>query len=139
MTGLLDDQKVKENAIGNGRSSLVREAWDMEVYKLAYSISLDVHKRTLAFPAIERFELASQMRRCSKGICANLVEGFAKQPFSTAEFKRFISMAIGSAAEMQVWTNYSLDLGYIENFVASIWRAEYRSISRMLMKLSKNT
>ncbi len=117
------------------KSRLVREAWDLEVYKRAYSVSLSIHKLTKQFPQEERFELASQMRKCSKSICANLVEGFAKQPFSDAEFKRFITMSVGSAAEMQVWLQYSIDLGYIVPQDGESLRDNYRSISQMLMKL----
>ena len=54
------------------------------------------------------------MRRASKGICANIAEGFGKQNVSKPEFKRFLLMAMGSADEMRVWARYSLDLGHIE-------------------------
>ncbi|TGV76028.1 four helix bundle protein, partial [Mesorhizobium sp. M2D.F.Ca.ET.145.01.1.1] len=57
----------------------VKRAKDLEVYKRAYMVSLTVHKATLAFPKIEQYALADQLRRSSKGICANLAEGFAKQ------------------------------------------------------------
>lgn len=133
MTGLLDDSMTRETAYK--KTGLVREAWELEVYKRAYSVSLAIHKITKQFPPEERFELASQMRKCSKSICANLVEGFAKQPFSDAEFKRFIAIAIGSAAEMQVWLQYSADLNYIDPQMAVSFRKDYSSISQMLMKL----
>ena len=86
----------------------------LEVFQRAYRLSLEVHKASLEFPAIERFALADQIRRASKSICANLVEGFAKQSSSPAEFRRFVSMALGSADEMRLWSRYCLDLGYID-------------------------
>ena len=46
-------------------------------------------------PKVEQFDLASQIRRASKSICANVAEGFGKQGRSKAEFKRYIQMSIG--------------------------------------------
>lgn len=120
-------------------TKLIKEFSDLEVYKLAYAVSLEIHKASLEFPKIEQFALASQIGRCSKSICANLAEGFAKQADSYPEFNRFISIAIGSSSEMQVWVQYALDLEYITPKQASAWQENYRSISRMLQKLrSKN-
>ena len=50
-------------------------------------------------------------------------------------FGRFLMMAIGSADEMQVWTMYCRDLGYIGSEVAERWQGEYREIARMLCGL----
>jgi four helix bundle protein len=87
---------------------------DLEVFQRAYRISLKVHRKTLLFPKEEQYGLADQMRKASKSICVNLAEGFGKQDQSSAEFKRYISIAIGSSDEMRVWLRYSLDLEYIE-------------------------
>ncbi|WP_320232852.1 four helix bundle protein [Mesorhizobium montanum] len=91
----------------------VGRARELEVYKRAYVVSLEIHKATLAFPKIEQYALADQLRRSSKAICANLAEGFAKQPHSKAEFARFISMAMGSCSEVETWISYAFDLEYI--------------------------
>ena len=59
---------------------------DLAVFKLAYRVSLEIHRASLDFPAIEQRALADQIRRASKSICANLAEGFGRQGVSTAEF-----------------------------------------------------
>ena len=51
---------------------------DLEVFKKAYRISLDVHPQSLNFPSIEQYALGDQVRR-AKAICANLAEGFGRQ------------------------------------------------------------
>ncbi|TGP25104.1 MULTISPECIES: four helix bundle protein [unclassified Mesorhizobium] len=61
--------------------SYIKRAKDLEVYRRAYAVSLEVHKATLVFPKIEQYALADQMRRSSKAICANLAEGFAVVAF----------------------------------------------------------
>src|SRR5215813_11589179 len=108
---------------------------DLEVFRRAYRLSLEVHRASLEFPRIEQFALADQIRRASKSICANLAEGFGRQQQSKPEFRRFVMMALGSADEMQVWTLYCRDLGYIGSETAERWRGEYREIARMLSGL----
>jgi four helix bundle protein len=79
--------------------------------------------------------LADQLRRASKSICANLAEGFAKQSYSAAEYRRYLTVAIGSSDETQLWLRYCIDLGYIEDVVGQRWIADYVEISRMLQGL----
>src|SRR3989338_8765543 len=111
---------------------------DLEVFKRAYRVSLEEHRISLKFPQIEQYGLADQIRRASKSICANLAEGFGKQSQSTAEFKRYIQISIGSADEMRAWIRYCLDLGYIEQPQWQSWRDEYQEIARMLQGLAKS-
>ena len=108
---------------------------DLEVFKRAYRISLDVHRTSLGFAAVEQRALADQIRRASKSIPANLAEGFARQGRSPADFRRFIVMAMGSSDEMRVWLRYCLDLGYIDETTWRLWRDEYQAVSKMLAGL----
>ena len=111
---------------------------DLEVFQRAYRISLEVHRKSLEFPAIEQRALGDQARRASKSICANVAEGFAKQGSSAAEFKRYLLMATGSSDEMRVWARYCRDLGYIDEPTWQRWRDEYHEIAKMLQGLSRN-
>ena len=121
---------LEHEAAGTPRVSSVE---DLEVFRRAYAISLDLHQASLKFPKIEQFGgLADQVRRASKSICANLAEGFGKQRQSNLEFKRYLLIAIGSADEMQVWLKYCSDLEYLERKTCENWRDEYRQIARML-------
>ena len=108
---------------------------DLEVFKRAYRASLAVHRASLTFPSIEQQALADQLRRASKSVCANLAEGFARQSAQPADFRRFVTMALGSSDEMRVWLRYGLDLGYIEEPSWQAWRQDYQEISKMLQGL----
>ena len=116
-------------------SERIERVEDLEVFRRAYRLSLELHRSSLEFPRIEQFALADQVRRASKSIGANLAEGFGRQQQSRPEFRRFLIMAVGSADEMQVWVLYCRDLGYIASDVAERWRGEYREIARMLAGL----
>jgi four helix bundle protein len=110
---------------------------DLEVFKKAYRLSLEVHRKTLEFPQIEQRALADQLRRCSKSICANLAEGFGKQQASRREFGRFIAMALGSSDEMRVWLRYALDLDYVDEDQWRAWRDGYQEVAQMLQGLRR--
>ncbi len=111
---------------------------DLEVFQRAYRLSLEVHRESLGFPAVEQRGMADQIRRASKSICANLAEGYGKRKQSVAEFKRFVLMAIGSADEMRVWLRYCFDLGYIGSDKWEGWRLEYKEIVKMLQGLHRS-
>lgn len=132
---MMDDPMIREETVTALRPKLVRDPWDLEVFKRAYAVSIALHKKTLEFPKIEQYALASQIRRASKSICANIGEGFIKQKYSRAEFARFITIAEASACETQIWLRYAVDLGYITQSEFETWSAEFSGIAAMLAKL----
>ena len=114
------------------KKSVIRSVEDLDVYRKAYALALEVHKFTLGLPKIEQYALGDQMRRASKSVCANLAEGFARQRASSAEFHRFLMMAVSSGDEMRVWLRFCRDLGYLCEETAKEWRQNYAEIARML-------
>ena len=116
-----------------------RERWsveDLDVFKRAYRLSLELHRISLDFPKIEQFGgLADQLRRASKSVCSLIAEGAGRQQDSPREFARYLTMAIGSAEETRLWCSYCFDLGYVESEQAMRWRDECHHIIRMLQGL----
>lgn len=111
----------------------LRSVEDMDVFRLAYELSLQVHRRSLGFPKTEQYGgLADQLRRSSKSICALIAEGSGRQRGSRAEFRRYVIMALGSADETQLWCRYAADLGYVERATCEAWRDGYGRVARML-------
>ena len=114
------------------RDTAVRSFEDLEVYRRAYKVALELHKSSLNFPKHEQYALADQIRRASKSVCANLAEGFARQRSSSADFHRFIVLALGSSDEMKVWLSFCSDLDYVSVEDVKRLKAEYSEIARML-------
>jgi four helix bundle protein len=112
--------------------NVVRSFEDLEVYQRAYRLALELHKVSLHFPKIEQFALADQIRRASKSVCANIAEGFARQRGSSADFHRFLVMALGSSDEMKVWLSFCADLEHVSAADAKRMRDEYAIVARML-------
>ena len=64
------------------------------------------------FPKDERYALIDQIRRSSRAVCSNVVEGFAKRRHE-AVFKNSLSNSLGEAEETKVWLDFALDCGYL--------------------------
>ena len=124
-----------KQAAWNMTSLLVQHFRDLDVYNKAFDISVEIHTQSLQFPKTEQFAMGDQIRRASKSICANIAEGFGKQRGSRKEFKRYLTIAQGSAHEMLVWISYCKELSLITDDMATKWEAEYNSIIRMLGSL----
>ncbi|MGB3340780.1 MAG: four helix bundle protein [bacterium] len=111
----------------------IRTVWDMNVFKLAHELTLEIYKITSKFPKIELYALASQMRRAASSIPMNIAEGAARN--SRAEYRRFVSIAKGSAGEISYQIILSRDLGYIDPDNSKILSDNYDRIGRMLTRL----
>jgi four helix bundle protein len=115
------------------------DAWKLKVFQRAYRLSLELHRVSLSWPRVEQYGgVADQLRRASKSVCALLVEGAGRQPGSDAEFRRYLSMAIGSADEARLWCDYAADLDYVDRAQALAWQDELSQIARMLHGLRNN-
>src|SRR5271163_3701496 len=87
-------------------------AEDLDVFKRAYALSIQLHRASLNFPKIEQYAgLADQLRRASKSVCGLIVEGGGRQAASPREFGRYLVMAVGSAEEARLWLRIRRGLG----------------------------
>lgn len=71
---------------------------DLDIYKLAYKLAIDVHKMTMTLPKFEMYEQGSQVRRSSKSEKDNIAEGFGRRRYKD-EFIRFLVFAHASCDE----------------------------------------
>jgi len=71
---------------------------ELDVYKLAYRLAIEVHKMTMTLPKYELYEQGSQVRRSSKSIKDNIAEGFGRRRYKD-EFVRFLVFAHSSCDE----------------------------------------
>ena len=113
-----------------------KDVEDLEVFRRAYALSLELHRASLKWPSAEQHGgIASQVRRSSKSVCALLVEGAGRLRRSRLEFGRYLVMALASADETRLWCRYAEDLGYTAAEQAAAWRDAYGGIARMLQGL----
>jgi four helix bundle protein len=107
----------------------------LEVFSKSHHLVLDVYQVTAKFPPGERFGLVPQMRRAVVSIPANLIEG--SERVGRLEYRRFVSIAKGSAGELRYYLLLAKDLGYISAEEYSRFRREIEEIGKMLNGLVK--
>ena len=70
----------------------------LEIWQLAREVVLEIHKMSLNLPKFEMYEEGSQIRRSSKSVKSNLVEGYGRRNYKN-EYIRFITFALASNDE----------------------------------------
>jgi len=70
----------------------------LEVYQLAHDLGVRVHKMTMNLPKFEMYEEGSQIRRSSKSVSSNIVEGYVLRKYKN-EFLHYLYRAHASSEE----------------------------------------
>ena len=70
----------------------------LEIWQLAREVVIEIHKMSLTLPKFEMYEEGSQIRRSSKSVKSNLVEGYGRRNYKN-EYIRFITFALASNDE----------------------------------------
>ena len=108
----------------------------LNVYKKSYEQLMEVYRIIKAFPEEERFNVTSQLRRAATSIPLNIAEGYSKKSRS-AEYCRYLMIAVGSGSEVQVLLDICKDLRYLDADVYQRMYTQYTDIRRMLYGLMK--
>ena len=90
----------------------------------------EIYQLTQGFPVDERFGLVSQMRRSSISIPSNIAEGFRRN--ANKEFARFVSISMGSGAELETQIEIAMRLGYLSEEKGMIVLSEAEEVMRIL-------
>ena len=69
-----------------------------EAWKLAHELALEIYRISERWPAAERYQLTSQVRRAALSVPTNIAEGSAKK--GVREFGRYLDIARGSLSEL---------------------------------------
>lgn len=109
---------------------------EMDVFRLSHELTLEVYNYTKQYPSEEKFGLVSQMRRSVSSIPMNLMEGSHRN--NRKEYRQFVGIAKGSAAELKYQLLLSKDLRYIEENDFKKLPEINNRVLQMLEKLSSS-
>jgi four helix bundle protein len=113
---------------------VIKSYRDLDVYQRAKALVVPIHKLVEDFPSHEKYGLCDQMRRASKSVVANIVEGYSHKD-TPGRAKQFWRTAMGSANEMVEHIEISVDLGYSSNEVGTKHIEKYTIVAKQLNKL----
>jgi len=89
----------------------IRSYEDLAAWQKSYDLVLEVFRVTAMFPRDERFGLTQQIRRAAVSIPSHVAEGWGRG--ASKEFRRFLSIARGSAYELQTQLRLTRDLDMV--------------------------
>jgi four helix bundle protein len=89
----------------------MRKFQDLQIWHRSHALTLEIYRATKSFPKEEIYGLTSQMRRSSSSVPTNIAEGCGRN--SNPDFARFLTIAMGSSAELEYQLILSRDLDYI--------------------------
>jgi carbamoyl-phosphate synthase large subunit len=109
---------------------------ELNVWQDAMELAKRVYQLTSTFPREERYGLCSQMQRAAVSIPSNIAEGNART--SRKDYARFVSLAAGSAAELQTQLLLSQELEMVDRESVDRCLALCERVSKMLYRLQQS-
>ena len=91
---------------------LIKSAKDLEVYKQAYALAMEIFAISRTWPSEEVYSLTDQVRRSSRSVCSNLREAWAKRRYE-AHFVTKLTDCDGENSETDTWLDFTKDCGYL--------------------------
>ena len=98
------------------------------------TLAMEIFRVSARFPKEERYSLTDQIRRSSRSVCSNIVEGFAKRRHE-AVFKNSLNNSLGESEETRLWLNFALDCGYLSAEDHERLTTGYNQVGAMLWTL----
>ena len=105
----------------------------LKVWTKAHALTLDVYRATGRFPVEERYGLTSQVRRAAASVPANIAEGCGRR--GNAELAHFLSIALGSANELEYHLLLARDLELLSASRHDSLNSDAVQVQRMLAAL----
>ena len=110
---------------------------DLNTWKEAHKLVLEIYKITKAFPKEEQFGLTNQLRRAAVSITSNIAEGFSRQSYK--EKLQFYATALGSLTEVQNQLLIAKDVEYISSTEFQNIADQSVTVNKLLNGLIKKT
>jgi four helix bundle protein len=102
-------------------------------WQRADDLFIRIHTLSRTFPAHERYELGSQLRRAAYSVVANIVEGFGRR--TPRDRLHFLHISAASLAEVGYCIHASRRLGYLSEETLKDLETEIRRTSAPLSGL----
>lgn len=111
---------------------MFRSFEDLEVWKRSCSLAVEVYGLTREW---RDFGLRDQMQRAAVSIASNIAEGSER---GGKDFRRFLAIARGSAAELRTQVYIATKIGLISSTQMTHLVSELKEISKMLVGLARS-
>jgi four helix bundle protein len=114
----------------------MRDFRELKVWQKAHQVALDVYRHSKAFPADERFGLTAHLRKSATSVPSNIAEGCGRG--GEKELARFLSIAAGSASELEYQLLLAHDLEYLPHEAHAQLTEQVAEVRRMLYRFMQS-
>ena len=106
----------------------------LKIYRLAHELAIKVHKMTLSLPKFEMMEEGSQIRRSSKSVSNNIVEGYGLRKYKQ-EYIHYLTRSLASSLETVEHLDFLMETESLrdENLYKSLY-GPYEELNSMLYR-----
>jgi four helix bundle protein len=108
---------------------------DLNIWDKGIELVKGIYKETQHFPKEELYGLTNQIRRASISIPSNIAEGHIRQ--HRAELRQFLSVALGSLAELETQIVISRELNFVSTEKSQNLIDQMGSLGKMIRGLIK--
>lgn len=109
---------------------------DLDVWKRSIEFVTLIYQSTENFPKSEIYGITSQIRRSAVSIPSNIAEGAGRT--SKKEFSHFLSISLGSLAELETQLKISDNLNYLDSGLLNGLISKLSPIRKMIFGLKKS-
>ena len=120
-----------------GATSPVRDFKDLEVWRSARVLRVEIYKVAKLLPDFEKFGLATQLRRAATSVTANIAEGYGR--FGYQENVQLCRQARGSVYELRDHLTTCVDEGYLDLAEAKKLDGMAQRVAQMLNGYIRST
>ena len=106
---------------------------DLIAWQKARELTSAIYHTTRRDPFVEDRGLSGQIQRAAVSIMSNIAEGFERG--SQTEFRRFLSIAKASCAEVRSQLCVALDIGYLDNSAFNRLLQQSEEVARIISGL----
>jgi four helix bundle protein len=92
----------------------IRTHRELDVYQMAFEAAMQIFELSKGFPREETYSLTDQIRRSSRSVCANLGEAWRRRRYQAAFVSR-LNDSEAEAAETQIWIEFAVKCGYLDD------------------------
>jgi four helix bundle protein len=108
----------------------IRSFRDLDAWKAAMDLACSAYKIAAQLPALERFELASQVRRSAVSVPSNVAEGHACGLRN--RYRNHVRLAAGSLGELATQVELARRLNYIDGDTVTEVEAQLTRTAQLL-------
>ena len=106
----------------------IKDYKDLIVWQKSRELVRHIYQLTKKLPDTEKFGLVTQLQRASISIPANIAEGYSRG--SRKEYGQFLSIATGSASELETLIILAADVNLIKD-------REYDAVLKLLTEIRR--